>query len=506
MFTPLAWTIAVLSLIGSLSSFFGSGFIVITYLVLPIKRHFRHSLILNLAIADFINSTNNATSGLWRLINRREIPDSPGCIANGFIGQLSVQATDTSILAIAIVTVWSLTRKTMIRETLPRTTTFIICGATWILPITTACVVLGMNRYGPVSGNWCWIKAEPSYFRYVMTHGWRFAFIFSEIIMYTYLHFYIRKRFGGVLDASQCNSNVAKSTVHDVGSEMAYGSNAPPHNSQQARTAPDVEAADSFTRTEVWVSETYDDKGPAHEVRTTISSSSSGTAESPAENQRPESVHTATSKRPRFNNPFAHRRGDDKNLGDQDSTEDPNKRLKQANATRSKRVRRILLLNAYPAMYILLWIPGIINRLIEASGHRSPVMQVMQASTQFVGLANAITYGWNERVGRQLRDYISEKWSSRGTRSVKELPREKIELKSNLNLKVKLQGSKERLREIREGLKKGEDELPEDQGHLMYVNGKWEWTRSTSFHSHDGDADADDDRELQQPQSEPRRE
>ncbi|KAK6522422.1 hypothetical protein TWF281_002983 [Arthrobotrys megalospora] len=526
-FTTLSFTIAVLSLIGSLSSFIGSGFIVVTYLLLPIKRHFRHSLILNLAIADFINSSNNSTSGLWRLLNRREIPDSPGCIANGFLGQLSVQATDTSILAIAIVTVWSLTRKTTICETLPRTTTTLICAATWILPITTSFIVLGMDRYGPVSGNWCWIKAEPSYFRYVMTHGWRFAFIFSEIVMYTYLHFYIRKRFGAFLDASRCSSHTGRSTVRDVGTEFRNDSMAirmdsvavrndslaPAQDPQQGRSdsqmpfsitdegdirpvgarGQDLESGEAYVRTEVWISETYDDKTlPAHAVTTTITGSANNSLENPATDLRPQTANTIESRRPKFSNPFAHRRADEDDLADVDVHEENERKIRQQNASRSRRVRRILLLNAYPAMYILLWIPGIVNRLIEASGGKSSAMQILQASTQFVGLANAITYGWNERVWRQLKDHISDRWGSDRKRSVEELQVQKAELENRL--RVRLQGSKERLREIRDGLrspnKKDDDEVPLDNhGHLMYINGKWEWSQTASINSQDGDAD-----------------
>ncbi|KAJ6263902.1 hypothetical protein Dda_0039 [Drechslerella dactyloides] len=498
-FPTLTMTIAVLNLIGSLTSLLGSGFITITYLILPIKRHFRHSLILNLAIADFTNSINNSVSGLWRLTTRREIPDGPGCIANGFMGQLSVQATDTSILAIAIVTVWSLTRKTMIRESLPRTTTFLICGATWILPLTTSFIVLGLNRYGPVSGNWCWIIAEPSYFRYAMTHGWRFAFILLEVIMYTYLHFYIRRRFGTILDGSRTNTNTAKSTVREHVGDPRHDSFAP-HALTTSQVDPlstinddgeiqpvkalqdpndDPESAGAFGRGQVWVSEEPYGK----DTTTTDGITTTVTA---APSSRPETANTTetTTRHPRFNNPFAHRpRGAD------DLAEDPNeetdKHIKQSNAARSRRVRRILLLNAYPAMYILLWIPGIANRLIEASGGSSPVTQILQASTQFVGLANAITYGWNERVGRQLSDYIHDKWSRNRSRSVEEIGgTTKIEMQNRSRLR--LEGSKERLRELRDGLKDGlrspsRVDQVDDHGHLIYVNGKWEWSRSMSF-------------------------
>lgn len=67
-------------------------------------------------------------------------------------------------------------------------------------------------------------------------------------------------------------------------------------------------------------------------------------------------------------------------------------------------IQRVLLLNAYPLLYIILWIPGLANRLIEASGHSSQVFQVLQSSTQFVGLANAMTFGWNEEVATHIRN------------------------------------------------------------------------------------------------------
>ncbi|KAK0439991.1 uncharacterized protein EV420DRAFT_1228021, partial [Desarmillaria tabescens] len=69
-------------------------------------------------------------------------------------------------------------------------------------------------------------------------------------------------------------------------------------------------------------------------------------------------------------------------------------------------ISKMLLLNAYPIAYIVLWIPGICNRLVEASGHSSRVLQIMQASTQFVGFANALTYGWNENVARNITEKV----------------------------------------------------------------------------------------------------
>ncbi|KAK0199400.1 hypothetical protein DFS33DRAFT_1368007 [Desarmillaria ectypa] len=75
---------------------------------------------------------------------------------------------------------------------------------------------------------------------------------------------------------------------------------------------------------------------------------------------------------------------------------------------RQRQVAKILLLNAYPIAYIVLWIPGLCNRLVEASGHTSRVLQLMQATTQFVGFTNALTYGWNENVAKSMRE--ATKW------------------------------------------------------------------------------------------------
>ena len=76
---------------------------------------------------------------------------------------------------------------------------------------------------------------------------------------------------------------------------------------------------------------------------------------------------------------------------------------------RYQAIQRVLLLNAYPLAYIILWLPGIANRLIEATGRECTATQFLQATTQLVGLANALTYGWNEKVAKQLRERFSKR-------------------------------------------------------------------------------------------------
>lgn len=54
---------------------------------------------------------------------------------------------------------------------------------------------------------------------------------------------------------------------------------------------------------------------------------------------------------------------------------------------------------------MLLWIPGIVNRLMEATG-RTPsnprAVAALQSTSQFVGFANALTFGVNATMRRRI--------------------------------------------------------------------------------------------------------
>ncbi|KAF9003677.1 G protein-coupled glucose receptor regulating Gpa2-domain-containing protein [Cyathus striatus] len=286
--TGLPIVIAALNLVGSLSSFIGSAFIIVTYVILPTKCHFRHVLILNLATSDCLNALNQCISSLYILITRQGLSTGSACVANGFIGQFTVQATDCSILAIAIATVFTITQfKLQTTDVIWSTRTIIVVTVgVWIIPVITSLIALVKGWYAPATGSWCWIVENPGYIRYALNHGWRFSFIFIEVVLYIYLYAFLTKHYRYLSKA--------------VDSPKAY-----------SREEPVLD--------------------PRH-----------------------------------------------------------------------RSVQRILLLNAYPLAYIILWIPGIANRLVELSGHTSRITQVLQASTQFVGLANALTYGWNESIAKQL--------------------------------------------------------------------------------------------------------
>ncbi|KAL4258689.1 Glucose receptor Git3 N-terminal domain-containing protein [Pleurotus pulmonarius] len=380
---------SILNFTGGILSALGSGFIILCYLALPLRRHFRHVLILNLAVADFINSVNNSASGSQILIKKRELSPGPACVLNGFIGQISVQAADCAILAIAVVTVYTITKTSHSRLVSGEWEWPMIMGVTgaiWLLPFTTSFLALGKHWYAPVSGNWCWLVDNPVYLRYVLTHGWRYLFMLLELILYTYLHIFLRRHFRRL--AVPIVSNVPTSSNHFTQSiPLTPVTFTPQPHADATESKHDVA---SSSHPEYPASPFADDDLP--KVRSPLTDNPYDAEPSSPIPTGPPQSQSKHSGGGSLKHVFAHRRA-----------EKPNKPASSVNP-RERAIQRVLLLNAYPLLYIILWIPGLANRIIEASGGSSRVTQVMQASTQFVGLANALTYGWNERIMTQLKD------------------------------------------------------------------------------------------------------
>ncbi|KAK0113453.1 hypothetical protein ONS95_013711 [Cadophora gregata] len=329
--------LVIVTLTGSLLSFLGTTFILICYLILPQKRHIRHALIINLTVADFINAANNSSSGLWVLVMNKPLRAGTGCTLNGFVGQLSVQAVDLSILVITIVTLWVVTSSRS-KHDMKLSYIFIFCGCSWALPLITSGTALVMNAYGPAATNWCWINEDPVYLRYVLTHGWRFLIIGAVISMCIYIQVYLRRHSRLMSLVEDGQSWKEETLVQEISHESQFAPT--PSNGKLQKQPP-----------------------------------------KPTRYERVRAVFV----RPKV---------------------DPRNELMlrpQSKQDQQKSIQKAMLLHAYPIFYILLWLPGIAMRITQAMGHHSYVLQVMQASTQFIGFANAVTFGWNEKIGEQLK-------------------------------------------------------------------------------------------------------
>lgn len=84
-----------------------------------------------------------------------------------------------------------------------------------------ASTAAGMSRLGPVSGNWCWIEAEPKFLRYALAHGWRFVIIFITACLYIYIWVFIRQHYSNLrffaspFAAQSDTSNITTNTHQD---------------------------------------------------------------------------------------------------------------------------------------------------------------------------------------------------------------------------------------------------------------------------------------------------
>jgi hypothetical protein len=340
--------ISAVTLTASSLSVIGSGFILVCYRILPVKYHIRHVLILNLAVADFINSLTTSIGGIDILVRRKSLTASTACIVQGFAVQTTLQGTDCAVLAIAIATVFLITRSakgSCVDDELEDRQIALWTCAIWILPLFTGLLSLGMGWYAPATGNWCWIKEKPTYLRYALTHGWRILFIVTEICLYVYLYIWIRRYFKRLRTDAVA--------IYPSGALITQGT-----------TCREIRTGTSSSR----FIQATGMKAPGHFPQLSLS-------------------HMIGLRQNRPSNFW---------------TENP----------RYQAIRKMLLLNSYPMAYVILWIPGIANQVIEATGHESSVMQLLQASTQLVGLADALAYGWNEKAGTQVLGYFRSKKQS----------------------------------------------------------------------------------------------
>ncbi len=265
------------------------------------------------------------------------------------------QETDFSIFIIALVTILIIRAKIVITGT-SRLAKVAVCGVVWLLPVATSCVpisflatdnvklttedgkgsiALYLDLYRPVSGHWCWIKAKPVYYRYLLTHMWRLLFIALSTAIYAYAYFYLNRHFRQLrLMGSQNGPSLKEDEAVNI---------LPIEKTSLSPPSQGVIVSRSFTCQAV--------KASYHKM--SASSLPSSSAKSTARH-------------------------------------DP--------AVTELHIKKMLLLNAYPIWYIVKWIPDIANRIFEATGHRSLVLAILKASMHCIGLASAITFFLNDRI------------------------------------------------------------------------------------------------------------
>lgn len=268
------------------------------------------------------------------------------CDLNGWVGQVSVQAADFSVLAIALTTLLTVHfNQWVLRST--RYEQYLVCASIWIVPLITATIALATGNMSPVTGNWCWISQNPSWLRYALGHAWRFVIFAVIIAAYTSIYLAVRQRLSRRNSDTSLNPRYSFSMYTD-------------------------------SATDVNVSMVHDELIRGKVTMPTMVR---------------EAVTRNTSERNKETGLEAA----------QDAKQDAQRRLGvkpririMASSELDRDTKHWLFLSLFPLMYIIVWLPGIVNRLVEASGNKSDALTALQASTQLTGLVNALVYGFRE--------------------------------------------------------------------------------------------------------------
>lgn len=383
------------------------------------QRTLRHALVLNLTIAEFINSLNATLSGSYFLVTK-ELTPGMLCSVNGWIGQVSVQAGDFSMFAIAVVstpkpllckyfdvfmigksnssiqfTLLTITEKVYM-PAVSNVKKILICLSVWVVPLTTGCIAVGMGVMMPSGANWCWISASRTDLRYALTHAWRFAIIFSIICIYGYVYYYTSRHFKSL------GSGIVPTNHYSVTTQARPGTgHRPPYEEIEPEVPSPTHAEPSERRSlrdSSW-------------LRLSVSSEKDVLQSPKAALTRTETAPPPYSEDDYCSKPL--RRPSLKGFGTMTRVET----YKSPETKRIEReVKRMLLLNAYPIFYVMLSIPGLVNRLLQASG--SPLsgrlLDALQASSAFIGFANAVTYGLNRHLRTRISSSLNSKKSRKG--------------------------------------------------------------------------------------------
>lgn len=72
-------------------------------------------------------------------------------------------------------------------------------------------------------------------------------------------------------------------------------------------------------------------------------------------------------------------------------------------------ISKALLMNGYPLAYVLLWLPAQIRAATDAAGHTPHWINLLQWTPHFIGIANALTYGYNENIKREIKQFLASR-------------------------------------------------------------------------------------------------
>lgn len=224
-----------------------------------------------------------------------------------------------------------------------------------------------------MSGNWCWIKPDLLGLRYLLTHGWRIVIVLATIGIYTYIYTHLKRVYGKFTALATANDQSTASNSQEL-ADTRYILSTSSRNGPELLVGGHIMVRDSYA-----VSRDPEGRSKAHEEGFTSISS-----HTQALGSKSQALETSQTTRMEQNSPLRQ----------------PKRQGQTPN------IEKILLLNGYPILYIVLWIPGMLNRGLESTVGSPDWLKALQSTTQFVGLANALTYGYNEQLRQRWRRWL----------------------------------------------------------------------------------------------------
>ncbi|TPX42165.1 hypothetical protein SeMB42_g03752 [Synchytrium endobioticum] len=325
----------------------------------------RSLIIVCLMVSDTANSLTNLISGL-SVLRGNQLTNGPFCTATGYIGQVSVQSSDFSVLLMALITYATFTPDpgSPSSRWLAR-----LQARKWVLvlplllvPLASASLAFVYPGYERASFSWCWIAAEPVYARYVYAHGLRLAIMLALPVIYGRLYFRIRNAYRVAKER-----DLARRAIE---AEWEY-SMTPPRSMNKHSYGGRPDSIISLASHDTVILDGDDVSSYFESVR------------------GPTSLKCVAGARRRKRGASA-----------------------SPEVAKLKQLKKAMdLMIALPIVYFILWIPGVINRLhVATNGRTTWVLEALQTSTQYIGFVNSILYGLNPNVQSGLAELWADLW------------------------------------------------------------------------------------------------
>ncbi|CAG8978056.1 hypothetical protein HYALB_00000727 [Hymenoscyphus albidus] len=272
--------------------------------------------------------------------------------------------------------------------------TFFVIRRRSYIPLSLALIGIKLGAFEPTDNNWCWIKQSSTSLRYELGHAWRMLIIFTVLVIYSYLFFYVHRHFD-YLRSMHIESSSVTSSRWSIYSEDSVNI---------------LEAFEEFTiyDSEDPIVTSFQDSFPP---KPTINTESKNLAADAA------SVYSRTTDGTPINRPSKPAPITSPILPTNFDTRDPQALIRQPiptpttnyptksslDAREGSTIKKILF-NSYPIPYIILLLPYLFSRAAEVLHIDQRSVKIMESSWAYVGVVSAVVFIFNERIYARFQE------------------------------------------------------------------------------------------------------